>query len=46
MKTETYKCPCCGSALTYDGDKAKLVCRSCGTEFDADGFSAAEQFEA
>ena len=46
MKTQTYKCPCCGSALTYDGSEEKLVCRSCGTRFDAEGFSAAEQYEA
>ena len=46
MKTETYKCPCCGAALTYDGGEEKLVCRSCGTQFDAAGFSAAEQYEA
>ena len=45
MRTMTYKCPCCGAALTFDGGERKLVCDSCGTQFDADGVSAAEQYE-
>lgn len=46
MRTMTYKCPCCGAALTFDGGERKLVCDSCGTQFDADGVSAAEQYES
>ena len=27
-----YKCPSCGSTLSYKADVEKLVCGSCGTE--------------
>lgn len=28
-----YKCPCCGSALTFSGKDQQLTCGSCGNEF-------------
>lgn len=46
MRTMTYKCPCCGAALTFDGEEKKLVCDSCGTQFETDGLAAAAQYES
>lgn len=34
MSTINYKCPCCGSALTYSGTSGKLECISCGNAFE------------
>ncbi len=36
MSAVEYKCPCCGSPLTYDGESGKLLCESCQNKFDAD----------
>ncbi len=43
-KTVSYKCPACGSPLTYD-TSGKLVCGACSNEFEVDAvkkFSEAE----
>lgn len=34
MSTITYKCPCCGAALSYGGLANKLQCASCGNAFE------------
>ena len=31
-----YKCPSCGSTLSYKADVEKLVCGSCGNQYDVD----------
>ncbi|MGI6696750.1 MAG: hypothetical protein ACOX6O_11040 [Christensenellales bacterium] len=36
MSTITYKCPSCAAPLTYDGRAQKMVCGSCGNEFDVE----------
>lgn len=44
-KTMSYKCPACGSPLTYD-PSGKLTCAACGNEFEVDAvkkFSEAEE---
>ena len=40
MSTINYKCPACGSALTYNGATGKLQCGSCGNEFELDAMEA------
>ena len=36
MNTFVYRCPCCGSSLTFDGVSGKLKCASCGNSYDAE----------
>lgn len=45
MQTITYKCPCCGSPLGYDGFSRKLACTSCGNEFETENLEAMQQIE-
>lgn len=40
MSTINYKCPACGSSLTYDGKSGKLVCGACGNEFELEDMEA------
>lgn len=41
MSTMTeYKCPSCGSTLAYIPDKGKLICSSCGNEYDLETMQA------
>lgn len=41
MSTMTeYKCPSCGSTLAYSPDKGKLICSSCGNEYDLETMQA------
>lgn len=40
MSTINYKCPCCASALTYDGASGKLICGSCGNSFALEDMEA------
>ena len=48
----SYKCTACGGSLKFGSDKQKLVCESCGAEFDVAEYEAAiaaggaEQYEA
>lgn len=46
IESYTYKCPCCGSPLKYDGFSQKLSCKSCDNEFDAESLEAVQRFEA
>ncbi|PWM40706.1 MAG: hypothetical protein DBX52_02725 [Clostridiales bacterium] len=34
MNITSYKCPCCGASIHYDGKIDKLSCASCGNDFD------------
>lgn len=45
MQTITFKCPCCGAPLQYDGESRQLTCASCGNEFEADSLSAMREFD-
>ena len=45
MQTVTYKCPCCGAPLVYDGIEKQLACSSCNNTFEAEGLNAAAQIE-
>lgn len=36
MNLASYKCPCCGAPLTFDGASQKLQCNSCGNAFDVE----------
>lgn len=38
-----YKCPCCGSALTFSPKTQKLSCKSCNNEYE---ISVMQQYEA
>ena len=38
-----YKCPCCGSALTFSPKTQKLSCQNCDNEYD---IQTLERFEA
>ena len=42
MSTLTYKCPCCGASLAYDGVSRRLQCASCGNSFDLQDIEALE----
>ena len=33
---QSYKCPCCGAPLAFDGTTQSLRCASCGNEFSAE----------
>lgn len=33
---QSYKCPCCGAPLVFDGANQNLHCESCGTDFALD----------
>lgn len=46
MNVKTYKCPCCGSTLTYSGASDKLECASCGNAYDVDTIEAMAQESA
>ena len=35
-----YKCPCCGAALSFNGDLQKLFCASCDNTFNIDAVQA------
>ena len=41
-----YKCPNCGAPLVYKGDKQKMVCESCDSEFTMAEVKAAAEKEA
>jgi len=34
MRTVAYKCPCCASPLTFDGDSGKMKCIACATAYE------------
>lgn len=36
MQTKTYKCPCCGSPLSFDGVNTKLKCAACDNVFESE----------
>lgn len=36
MQTKTYKCPCCGSPLAFDGVNTKLKCAACDNVFESE----------
>ncbi|MGJ4849343.1 hypothetical protein ACH6CV_03730 [Bacillota bacterium Meth-B3] len=38
-----YKCPSCSAPLAYDGVSAKLACKSCGNEFEAEAVRQADE---
>ena len=42
MSTLTYKCPCCGASLAYDGMTRRLQCASCGNSFELEDIEALE----
>lgn len=33
---QSYKCPCCGAPLVFNGANQNLHCESCGTDFELD----------
>lgn len=33
---QNYKCPCCGSPLSFDGKTQNMHCKSCGNDFSAE----------
>ena len=33
---QNYKCPCCGSPLSFDGKTQNMHCKSCGNNFSAE----------
>lgn len=33
---QTFKCPCCGAALAYSGEKQALHCTACGNDFSTE----------
>ncbi|MBR4360055.1 MAG: hypothetical protein IKP32_05500 [Clostridia bacterium] len=35
-----YRCPCCGSALTFGGQSQQLDCASCGNSFPLETIQA------
>jgi len=45
MQTVTYKCPCCGAPLAFDGVSRKLSCASCRNEFELENLEAVQQIE-
>ena len=36
MDVINHKCLCCGAPLRFDAKKQKMVCDSCGNEFDVE----------
>ena len=38
-----YKCPCCGAALKFSGKAQKLVCDSCGNEYEPETLQELEE---
>lgn len=42
---KTYKCPCCGSPLVFDGTTQNLHCESCGNDFEAETLRQLEEGE-
>ncbi len=36
MSTIVYKCPCCGSPLTFSADSVRLECVSCSNDYELD----------
>ncbi len=40
MATTAYKCPNCGSALTFDGGTNKMICGACDSQFDLETIEA------
>ena len=44
-ETKTFKCPCCGAPLAYDGTDEKLTCAHCGAEIEPDAFLDDEDFD-
>ena len=34
MRTVAYKCPCCASPLTFDGDSGKMKCIACANIYE------------
>lgn len=46
MTTMTFKCPCCGAPLAFDGQSRQLSCSACGNQFDTDALSALQQADS
>lgn len=42
---KTYKCPCCGAPLIYDGQSQELKCNSCGNNFPLKSMEQLENAE-
>ncbi|HHU02374.1 MAG TPA: hypothetical protein GXZ91_04500 [Christensenellaceae bacterium] len=45
MATITYKCPSCGSSLTFDGNAKEMACSSCGSQFEVEALKQAIEIE-
>lgn len=43
---KSYKCPCCGAALEFDGTAQKMTCAYCGSEIETEVFAALAEDEA
>lgn len=43
---QNYKCPCCGDALVFSGERQKLHCESCGNSFDIENLKQLSENEA
>ena len=43
---QSYKCPCCGAALAYDGNSDSLHCSSCGNDFSVENLRRLSEAES
>ena len=43
---QSYKCPCCGAALAYDGYSDSLHCSSCGNDFSVENLRRLSEAES
>lgn len=43
--TTEYKCPSCGGTLSWNPDKGKLCCESCGNEYEVEAIQAFQKAE-
>ena len=45
MSTMVYKCPCCGSPLSFVAESGKLECASCSNSYELDALEAMQKTE-